>query len=107
MTTFISFDDGEANISWLGLCAALEAGHQLPQAQIKDTFLRRGEDTLLTRSAWIDGMGLAVKSTTVYPGNPARGRPMIDGTFSLYGDADGRLEAVIDFFLVTKWKTAG
>ena len=107
MTTCISFDDGEANITWLGLCAALEAGHQFPQAQIKDTFLHRGEDTLLTRSAWIDGMGVAVKSTTVYPGNPARGRPMIDGTFSLYGDADGRLEAVIDFFLVTKWKTAG
>ena len=107
MTTFISFEEGEANITWLGLCAALKAGHTCPRAQIEDTFLHRGEDTLLTRSAWIDGMGVAVKSTTVYPGNPARGRPMIDGTFSLYADEDGRLEAVIDFFLVTKWKTAG
>ncbi|MEM6587842.1 MAG: ornithine cyclodeaminase [Pseudomonadota bacterium] len=107
MTTFISFEEGEANITWLGLCKAFEAGHRFPRAEIKDTFLHRGEDTLLTRSAWVDGLGVAVKSTTVYPGNPAKGRPMIDGTFSLYADEDGRLEAVIDFFLVTKWKTAG
>ncbi|MEM7596109.1 MAG: NAD(P)-binding domain-containing protein [Pseudomonadota bacterium] len=107
MTTFISFEDGEVNLTWLGLCEALERGHTYPRAQIEDTFLHRGEDTLLTRSAWIDGLGVAVKSTTVYPGNPGKGRPMIDGTFSLYRDDDGRLEAVIDFFLVTKWKTAG
>lgn len=107
MTTFIPFDEGEANITWLGLCTALEQGHKYPRAQINDTFLHRGEDTLLTRSAWVDGLGLAVKSTTVYPGNPTIGRPMIDGTFSLYADEDGRLEAVVDFFLVTKWKTAG
>ena len=36
MTTFISFEDGEANITWLGLCAALEKGHQFPKAQIED-----------------------------------------------------------------------
>ncbi|MEM7733141.1 MAG: ornithine cyclodeaminase [Pseudomonadota bacterium] len=107
MTTFISFEEGEANIAWLGLCDTFGKGHQFPRAQINDTFLYRGEDTLLTRSAWVDGLGVAVKSTTVYPGNPAKGRPMIDGTFSLYSDQDGRLEAVIDFFLVTKWKTAG
>ena len=107
MTTFISFEEGEAHITWLGLCAALEQGHTYPRAQIEDTFLHRGDDTLLTRSAWVDGLGVAVKSTTVYPGNPAKGHPMIDGTFSLYKDDDGRLEAVIDFFLVTKWKTAG
>ncbi|MEO0774598.1 MAG: ornithine cyclodeaminase [Pseudomonadota bacterium] len=107
MTTVISFAEGEANITWHGLCDAFETGHRFPRAQIEDTFLHRGKDTLLTRSAWVNGLGVAVKSTTVYPGNPARGRPMIDGTFSLYADDDGRLEAVIDFFLVTKWKTAG
>ncbi|MEO0371093.1 MAG: ornithine cyclodeaminase, partial [Pseudomonadota bacterium] len=107
MTTFLSFEEGETNVTWLGLCDAFASGHKCPRAQIEDTFLHRGDDTLLTRSAWVDGLGVAVKSTTVYPGNPARGRPMIDGTFSLYADDDGRLEAVIDFFLVTKWKTAG
>ncbi len=105
--TLISFDEGEAHLDWLELCDAFVEGHTRPKAQIEDTFLHRGEDTLLTRSAWIDGMGVAVKSTTVYPGNPAKGRPMIDGCFSLYADDDGRLEALIDFFLVTKWKTAG
>jgi ornithine cyclodeaminase len=37
--------------------------------------LRRGSDTLLNRSAWIDGLGIAVKAATVFPGNAARGSP--------------------------------
>ena len=52
-------------------------------------------------------MGLAVKSATVFPGNAARGKPSINGGVSLYSDVDGTLEAIIDFHLVTKWKTAG
>ncbi|MBC7178945.1 MAG: ornithine cyclodeaminase, partial [Roseovarius sp.] len=64
-------------------------------------------DTLLNRAAWIDGMGLAVKSATIFPGNPEQGVPMINGAVNLYSDADGTLEALVDFHLVTKWKTAG
>ena len=105
--TIIPFDEGEANLDWMGLCAALGKGHSLPKAEIADTFLYRGDDTLLNRSAWIDGLGLAVKCATVYPGNPERGKPMIHGSVCLFGDQDGQLEAMIDFHLVTKWKTAG
>ncbi len=105
--THIPFAEGEANLDWLALAAAFEAGHQLPRAEIGDTFLYRGPDTLLSRAAWIDGMGLAVKSATIFPGNPARGAPMINGAVCLYSDTDGTLEALIDFHLVTKWKTAG
>ncbi len=105
--SMIPFAEGEAHLDWLALCDAFKAGHDRPRAEIGDTFLYRDPDTLLSRAAWIDGMGLAVKSATVFPGNPGKGKPMINGSVSVFSDADGSLEAVIDFHLVTKWKTAG
>ena len=109
MTQFdiIPFDQGEARLDWIGLTDALAAGHKLPRAEIADTFLYRGKDTLLNRAAWIDGLGLAVKSATIFPDNPAKGAPMVNAGVSLYADDHGALEALIDFHLVTKWKTAG
>ena len=105
--TIIPFAEGEARLDWIGLTEALAAGHALPKAEIADTFLYRDPDTLLSRSAWINGMGLAVKSATVFPGNPDAGKPMVNGSVSLFSDTDGTLEALVDFHLVTKWKTAG
>ncbi|WP_298676449.1 ornithine cyclodeaminase family protein [uncultured Lentibacter sp.] len=103
----VPFQEGQERLDWLGLTRALEAGHRLPKAEIGDTFLYRGKDTLLNRAAWIDGMGIAVKSATVFPDNPKAGQPVVGGGVNLYADADGRLEALVDFHLVTKWKTAG
>ncbi|KIN75332.1 Ornithine cyclodeaminase/mu-crystallin family protein [Sulfitobacter noctilucae] len=103
----IPFDAAEPLLDWIGLTEALAAGHRLPRAEIADTFLYRGKDTLLNRAAWIDGLGIAVKSATVFPGNPDKGQPMVNGGLTLYADDDGRLEAIVDFHLVTKWKTAG
>ncbi|QFT79035.1 ornithine cyclodeaminase [Roseovarius sp. THAF27] len=105
--SIIPFDEGEALLDWLALCDTFEAGHERPKAEIGDTFLYRNPDTLLSRSAWIDGMGLAVKSATIFPGNPDNSEPMINGSVSVFSDTNGSLEAVIDFHLVTKWKTAG
>lgn len=104
---FIPFEEGEKLLDWIALTDALSAGHSLPRAEIGDTFLYREPDTLLSRAAWIDGMGMAVKSATVFPRNAAQGKPNINGGVSLYSDTDGTLEAIIDFHLVTKWKTAG
>ncbi|MHA6264067.1 ornithine cyclodeaminase family protein [Arenibacterium sp. CAU 1754] len=103
----IPFSEGEALLGWLGLCDALAQGHDLPRAEIADTFLYRDPDTLLSRAAWIDGMGMAVKTATIFPENPDRNVPMVNGGVSLFSDADGTLEALVDFHLVTKWKTAG
>ena len=103
----VPFHEGEKLLDWVGLTQAFEAGHRLPKAEIGDTFLYRGSDTLLSRSAWIDGMGIAVKSATIFPNNPSAGKPVVGGGVSLYSDADGSLEALVDFHLVTKWKTAG
>ena len=105
--SIIPFAEGEAHLDWMALCAAFEAGHALPKAEIGDTFLYRDPDTLLSRAAWIDGMGLAVKSATIFPGNPGNGDPMINGAVCVFSDRNGTLEAVVDFHLVTKWKTAG
>jgi ornithine cyclodeaminase/alanine dehydrogenase-like protein (mu-crystallin family) len=104
---FIPFAEGEALLDWIGLTDALAAGHSLPKAEIGDTFLYRDPDTLLSRAAWIDGLGIAVKTASIFPNNPKSNKPMVNGGVNLYSDADGTLEAIVDFHLVTKWKTAG
>lgn len=107
MTVEIPFSEGDALLSWQGVADAIEQGHLLPRAEIGDTVLTRPPDTLLSRSAWIDGMGLLVKTATVFPTNAERGLPTVNGSVNLFSDDDGSLEASIDFHLVTKWKTAG
>ncbi|MGR3713542.1 MAG: ornithine cyclodeaminase family protein [Shimia sp.] len=107
MTTIINFAEGEKNLDWLGLTDAVAAGHLLAKAEISDNFLYRGKDTLLQRQAWVDGLGIAVKSATVFPDNPSQDVPMIHGAVTLFDDAHGILAALLDFHLVTKWKTAG
>jgi ornithine cyclodeaminase len=68
--------------------------------------LRNGPNALLNRTAWINGLGQLVKVATVFPGN-APAKPTINGAVTLYDDATGVLTAIVDFHLVTKWKTAG
>lgn len=104
---FIPFAEGEALLDWIDLTDALAKGHTLPKAEIGDTFLYRDPDTLLSRAAWIDGLGMAVKTATVFPNNPTQGRPMVNGGLNLYSNDTGMLEAIVNFHLVTKWKTAG
>ncbi|WP_394180381.1 ornithine cyclodeaminase family protein [Yoonia maritima] len=107
MTVMIPFAEGEAQLDWLALTDALADGHKLKKADLADVFLYEGDNTLLNRSAWIPGMGLAVKCATVFPGNRSVGKPMVGGAVNLFSDEDGSLEAIVDFHLVTKWKTAG
>lgn len=107
MTVMIPFDEGQQGLDWIALTDALAAGHRLPKARVEDVFLYRDPDTLLNRSAWISGMGLAVKCATIFPGNPKAGLAMVNGAVNLFSDATGALDAIVDFHLVTKWKTAG
>ena len=107
MTTMIPFAEADALLDWIDLTDTLAAGHDLPPAEVDDVFLYQGNRTLLNRSAWIAGMGLAVKCATIFPDNRDAGKPVVNGGVTLYSDNDGTLEAIIDFHLVTKWKTAG
>ena len=93
----------EERLDWLSLTDALAVGHEGSRAEVVDGFLRRGEDTLLNRAAWIDGMGSLVKTATVFPS----AEPPVNGAVTLFSDRDGTVEATLDFHLVTKWKTAG
>ena len=103
----IPFEACDPLLDWIALTEAMRAGHQMPRAEIGDTFLYRDTDTLLSRAAWVDGMGVAVKSAMVLPGNPERGASRLNGAVTLLSETTAELEAVIDFRLVTKWKTAG
>jgi ornithine cyclodeaminase len=93
----------EARLDWLSLTDALAEGHARAPEGLEDVVLRRGEDTLLSRAAWITGLGSLVKTATVFPGST----PAVNGAACLFSDADGRLEALVDFHLLTRWKTAG
>ena len=93
-------------LDWTALCDAMEAAHLGPRAEIGDTFLSRAEDTLLSRSAWVEGLGVGVKSVTVLPGNPAAGRPTVQGAMLVFDDSTGTPRALIDNALITRWKTA-
>ena len=97
--------EAEGVMTWAGLVAALEAGHCLPRAEIADLFLYRDRDVLLDRAAWISGLGSLVKVANVFPGN--KGLPTVNGVVALFDDATGVPKALVDFHLVTKWKTAG
>jgi len=104
---FIDFATVDPILEWADVIQAIESGHKLPKASVADGFAYRGDDTLLSRSAWIDGLGVAIKGATVIPKNVAQGRPMVNGGIILFDDETGELEALVDFHLVTKWKTAG
>jgi ornithine cyclodeaminase len=102
----ITAEDVEDRLDWLAMIEALAEGHRRPRASVADLFLRRAEDTMLTRSAWVDGMGAATKSVTLVPANPRRGLPTVHGALLLFDDTTGAVEAIIDSALVTRWKTA-
>lgn len=99
---YISSKDADHLLDWNKLADALLAGHRNNKAQISDQFVTRGDDTLLSRAAWVDGLGIAVKSVTVFPGR----RSSVQGAMLLFDDKTGAVEAIIESSLVTKWKTA-
>ena len=104
-TEIITNLEVEESLNWLELLTQLTEGHKLPKAQINDTLITRRDDTLLSRVAWIDGLGQLVKTATIFPKNNKK-RSIINGSVSLFSDLTGELEAFIDFHLLTKWKTA-
>ena len=99
--------EAESLLTWPGIVAALAAGHLRPRAEIADLLLHRGPDTLLDRAAWITGLGALVKVATIHPGNRTLGLPTVNGIVTLYNDRTGVPDALFDFHLITKWKTAG
>ena len=102
----IGFAECDPLLDWNGVCEALRDGHRHPRAKVADQTLSRDGDRLLSRVAWIDGLGCAVKTASIFPGNSERDLPTVNGSCALFDDQTGFCVAMIDFHLVTKWKTA-
>jgi len=104
---YITAEMVETRLSWGAVADAIIAGSKAASPKVSDQLLTEGDNTLLSRAAWIAGMGIGVKSVTVMPGNADIGLPSIHGAMLVFDDKTGQIEAVIDSGLVTKWKTAG
>jgi ornithine cyclodeaminase/alanine dehydrogenase-like protein (mu-crystallin family) len=106
---FISYSDADSKLSWRAVADAIEAGHKLERADIGDLLLSQNAKSLLNRAAWIDGLGIALKSVTVCPDNPGLSPPLpsVQGAMLIFDSDTGVLKSIVDGPLVTKWKTAG
>lgn len=104
---YIAAADVAGRLTWRAVVEAMRAGHRRPRAALGDTLLKNGADALLSRSAWIPGLGVGVKSVTVSPENAAAGRETVQGAMLVFDDATRAPRALIDSGLVTNWKTAG
>ncbi|WP_124112779.1 ornithine cyclodeaminase family protein [Palleronia sp. THAF1] len=102
----LTYDDMAPHLSWPDAVEALRRGHRLARPQIGDLFLGPPEGTLLTRGAYLPGLGYGVKSVTVLPGNPAQGRPSVQGAMFVFDEETGALRSIVESRLVTEYKTA-
>ena len=66
---FITFTDADPKLNWLDLVNTLDSGHLLPKAQVYDVFMNQDQNNILSRHAWIKGLGIAVKTATIFPKN--------------------------------------
>ena len=103
---FLTYHAAIGRLDWTDAVEALRQGHALPRAQIRDVFLGPPTGTMMSRSAWIEGLGYGAKTFTVFDGNAARGLPTVQGAMLVFDKDDGRLRAIIDSPLVTEIKTA-
>lgn len=105
----LSAEDVKAVANWPLVIEAIRAGHEKPKADIGDTFVHARNNTMLVRSAYIDGLAAGVKAATVVPDNPNRTPPLpsIHAQIMLFDSNSGELAALVDGTEVTAWKTAG
>ena len=103
---FLTYHAAIGRLDWTDAVEALRQGHALPRAQLRDVFLGPPTGTMMSRSAWIEGLGYGAKTFTVFDGNAARGLSTVQGAMLVFDKDDGRLRAIIDSPLVTEIKTA-
>ncbi|MDQ7260382.1 ornithine cyclodeaminase [Paracoccus sp. PS-1] len=103
---FLSYEDAIGRLNWPDAVEALRQGHGLPPAEIRDVFLGPPTGTMMSRSAWIEGLGYGAKTFTVFDGNAARGLPTVQGAMLVFDGETGTLQAIVDSPLVTEIKTA-
>lgn len=102
----ISEDILPSRPNWLDVIDALESGHRLAPPQIADIFLGGDGTTMLSRAAYVEGLGCGVKTVTVNADNRARDLPTVQGAMLCFEADTGTPVALVDSALVTRWKTA-
>lgn len=103
---FLGYAATVDRLDWPGAVEALRRGHTLPPAEIKDVFLGPPTGTMMSRSAYIEGLGYGAKTFTVLDANAARGLPTVQGAMLVFDKDDGSVRAIVDSALVTEFKTA-
>lgn len=106
MVVSLSAKDVQSVANWPLVIEALREGHRLPKADIGDTFVHARNNTMLVRSAYVDGLAAGVKAATVVPDNLGRNLPSIHAQVMLFDDVTGELTALVNGTEVTAWKTA-
>ncbi len=106
MPVNLTAEDVTRLANWPLVIDALRAGHRLAPADIADSLVHARDNTMLVRSAWIDGLGAGTKAATVVPGNSTRSLPSVHAQISLFDDVTGQVTAGVDGTSVTAWKTA-
>ncbi len=82
--------------------AAVSAGQtSMPLRGVIDA----GAGTTLVMGAALPGVGLASKTVSVFPGNAARGRPVVSGLVTVLDPDTGEPVAVCDGTFLTAWRT--
>ncbi|HAN81005.1 MAG: ornithine cyclodeaminase [Gammaproteobacteria bacterium] len=106
---FISEEHIDKLLTWSEITDALFSVHQRPEADINDILLQSKNSSLLSRAAWVENFGIAVKTATIFPDNATKFQdlPTVQSLVTLFDDNSGAPQAVIDGNLITKWKTAG
>ena len=92
--------------SWTMLVEGLADYHHFPKPEIQDVFLGPEGQTLLSRTAWIEGLGFGVKSATICRDNTAHHLPTVQGLMTLFDSETGTPLATLDNDLITCHKTA-
>ncbi|MEM8748929.1 MAG: ornithine cyclodeaminase [Pseudomonadota bacterium] len=108
MVVSLTAQDIRKVATWPLLVEALRNAHRRPPADIGDTFVHSGPNTMLVRSAYVDGVAAGVKAATVVPANTRRtpALPSIHAQVMLFDADTGELTALADGTEITGWKTA-
>ncbi len=103
---WLSYQAVRPLLNWHGAVEALREGHALLPPSQGDVLLGPAKGVILARTAYMAGLGYAVKAETVVPSNAARGLPSTQGAVLLFGHETGSVRAVIESAIVTEFKTA-
>jgi ornithine cyclodeaminase/alanine dehydrogenase-like protein (mu-crystallin family) len=109
---FVTADEIDAALTWPTLIEALRAafaGDVVTPTRHHHRIARPdGDATLLLMPAWQAGAGgyAGVKIVSVFPGNAARSKPSVIGTYLLLDGDSGEPLAALDGQALTAWRTA-